>query len=173
MRVHDEPITFMETKLTWMKENHPEYLLELYNDNELGGYLHKTIQDAKNMEKYLEEQGNLNEFQIEEVIMEMLAPAEDLELENDKIDMISEKQFNQIINEIIRVKKKRESNTTTKFKPWTEEAKKESLERWREAARIASEDMEKGIYPNHKSIKRRKYEEKLINRLKELLSCSI
>jgi hypothetical protein len=75
MKVQDNPITFMETRLTWMKENQPDYLLELYRENQLGNHLYNKIQEAKAMEKELEQKG-LNEDQVEEYVLELLTPAE-------------------------------------------------------------------------------------------------
>ena len=150
MKVCDQPITFMETRLIWMKENHPEYLLELYQEKELGRYLHRKIQNAIDMEKFLEDQGNLDEFQIEEVILEMLAPAEDLDLDDDKVDMISEKQFNQIGRDTFKVYNKAESKKKPTFKKATPEENQAHRERMAEAIKKASENLKYGIYPQSK-----------------------
>jgi len=43
--------------------------------------------------------------------------------------------------------KKQESKAKPIFKPWTPEEEEANRQRWREAAKRASENMKKGIHP--------------------------
>jgi len=63
----------MRTRLEWLIDYHPEYLLELYREGKLKQHLLDRIDEAIELEKHLEKQG-LNEIEVMELVLEMIAP---------------------------------------------------------------------------------------------------
>jgi len=63
----------MRTRLEWMIDNRPEYLLELYNAGHLKQHLRDRIAEAEELEAQLEQQ-DLNEIEVMEFVLEMIAP---------------------------------------------------------------------------------------------------
>src|SRR5659263_714351 len=97
MKVRDRGTTFMETWLTWMKENQPDLMLELHKTKKLHSTMGFKILAAMEMEEQLEQNKDLNEYQIEEMVLNFLAPAEGMDL--DRENPITESQFNRIVEE--------------------------------------------------------------------------
>ncbi len=99
MKVSKQPKEFMLTRLVWMKENLPHLTLEKYQDGTLKQSLMQQIQNAVELEQYLEKQ-NLPEQEIEEIILDSLAPSEAMSETLDKKPVISEKKFNEILTAV-------------------------------------------------------------------------
>ena len=87
-----------EARLTWMKEMQPNLLLEKYKDGTLKDLIIHKVEVALGYKQYLLNQG-LPKWQVDELVNEVIAPAENLH--NANYDKVSEALFQKIVNDIV------------------------------------------------------------------------
>ena len=92
----------MLTRLTWMSDNQPNLLLMLHEEGELKQRIMEEIESAKQLEANLEKEGKLHPDEIEEIVLDFLAPSEGMEDDPDKeIPEITQEMFDRMVDETI------------------------------------------------------------------------
>jgi hypothetical protein len=102
MRVQNHKRQFMLTRLTWMSDNQPDLLLLLYQEGELKQRILEEVESAKQLEANLEKEGKLHPDEIEEIVLNYIAPSEGMEEDPDREPAeITQEMFDKIVDEII------------------------------------------------------------------------
>ena len=116
MKVRDRVPTFMETRLVWMMENQPYLMLELHKTKKLQMTIYLKVMEAQKLEEQLEQNKDLQDWQIEEMVLNFLSPAEGMDL--DRENPITESQFNRIVEAtMLKVKKTRTTSCPGRCNP--------------------------------------------------------
>lgn len=89
------------TKMLWMRENQPQLLLEHHRKGTLGRKVVEEVEEAIKLEQELMRTTEMNPIEIQEVVLNKVAPAEQMAETLDNEEVISEKLFNRIVKTVL------------------------------------------------------------------------
>ncbi len=91
--------SWVMSRLIWLQDNHPDYLRELSLEGSLKQHVEGIVHRALSHKWMLINEYGIDKYIAEELALDILAPAEDLDIDR-KVRTMSEREFNQIVKKM-------------------------------------------------------------------------